>query len=573
MAVATSELLSANDRDLGERLVASGKVTRGDLERTIQIQRGTRERLDSLLVRSGLVSEQDAAQALAGQLSLPLAGPADYPDFPLLEEELSAKFLKHHKVVPLSCDDAQLVVAMADARDNYAVNALELVSARQVVPWVGLPSEIETALEHLYGAGKTQMARIVDDLAEASDETTSQEQIAQLRDLASEGPVIRLVNLLVEHAVEARASDIHVEPFEHKLRVRYRLDGMLQEVEAPPARLSAAVISRIKIMAKLDIAERRLPQDGRIRLRVRGSSVDLRVSTLPTMHGESVVMRLLYKDNATHDFRSLGFDEETLEIFLKTVRMPNGIVLVTGPTGSGKTTTLYAALTLLNDPARKIITVEDPIEYELAGINQIQVKAQIGLTFANTLRSIVRQDPDVIMIGEMRDLETAEIAVQSALTGHLVLSTLHTNDAAGSVTRMLDMGLKEYLVTSVLNGVLAQRLVRRLCPQCRRAYQPLPELIEQTRLDRQAAGKPIVLYEAVGCENCRDTGYQGRTTIMEMLVMSDRIRSLILQHADAREIARAAIADGMRTMYEDGLRKVLAGETTLSEVLRVTQET
>jgi general secretion pathway protein E len=286
-----------------------------------------------------------------------------------------------------------------------------------------------------------------------------------------------------------------------------------------------------------------------------------------------VVMRLLYKDNTTHDFQSLGFEDQTLETFLKTVRMPNGIVLVTGPTGSGKTTTLYAALTLLNEPARKIITVEDPIEYELTGINQIQVKSQIGLTFANTLRSIVRQDPDVIMIGEMRDLETAEIAVQSALTGHLVLSTLHTNDAAGSITRMLDMGLKEYLVTSVLNGVLAQRLVRRICPHCRRAHQPLPELIQKTKLDRVAEGKAITLFEPVGCEQCRGTGYQGRTTIMEMLVVSEQIRSMVLQHADARDIAKAAIAEGMRTMYEDGLRKVLAGETTLGEVLRVTQET
>ena len=573
MDAANDEIISTHDRELGNRLVQAGTLNQADLDRARQLQKGASERLGLLLVRLGLVPERTAAETMAEQLTLPMANTADYPDSPVLEDELSAKFLKYHKILPLTLSGNELSIAMADPFDDYAIEALEFVSGKRVAPRVGLSSEIEAALERLYGSGKTQMARIVDDLAESDDEMATQAQIAQLRDLASEGPVIRLVNLMVERAVEARASDIHVEPFEHKLRLRFRVDGILQEVEAPPARLSAAVISRIKIMAKLDIAERRLPQDGRVRLRTKGRTLDLRISTLPTMHGESVVMRLLYKDSATHDFHGLGFEGETLETFLKTVRMANGIVLVTGPTGSGKTTTLYAALSLLNDTARKIITVEDPIEYELTGINQIQVKPQIGLTFANTLRSIVRQDPDVIMIGEMRDLETAEIAVQSALTGHLVLSTLHTNDAAGSVTRMLDMGLKEYLVTSVLNGVLAQRLVRKLCPHCRRPYKPLPELLEQTRLHQLTDDPSPTLYEAVGCQECAGTGYRDRTTIMELLVMSEPIRSMVLRHDDARNIARTAVNEGMRTMYEDGLHKVLAGVTSIEEVLRVTQET
>jgi general secretion pathway protein E len=558
-------------RKLGELLQSAGRLNHADLERALRLQQSEGIRLGPLLVKMGVVSEQDVAEAMALQLSLPLAMSADYPATPVLEEQLSPRFLKQYRIVPLAATADAIDIASADPLDSFVIHAVELVSGKRASCRVGVPSEIDEAIERLYGTGKTQMAEIVEDI-EPSREKANQQEIARLKDMASEAPVIRLVNLIMQRAVEARASDIHVEPFEEQLKVRYRVDGMLREVEAPPVHLYDALTSRIKIMAKMDIAERRLPQDGRIMVDIEGTEIDVRVSTIPTMHGESVVMRLLYKGNAVQDYHRLGFSEQTLVAFRDALRKPYGIILVTGPTGSGKTTTLYAALTELNDPESKIITVEDPVEYQLAGINQIQVKPQIGLTFAHTLRSIVRQDPDIIMIGEMRDLETAEIAVQSALTGHLVLSTLHTNDAASSVTRLLDMGIEGYLVTSVVNGILAQRLVRTLCTHCRQAYEPLPELIKKTKLDQLASG-PIRLYQPKGCEQCGGTGYLGRVAIMEMLVMTDKIRNLVLRRADAHDIEEVAVADGMTTMYEDGLQKVLAGVTSLEEVLRVTQVT
>lgn len=559
------------EQELGDTLVAAGKVEQAELERAFQLRQGEDDHLGSILVRLGLVSEQDVAGALRTQFSLPLAELTDYPDIPVLKEQLSPKFLKQHNIVPLAVTEDEVQIAIADPLDTFAINAIKIFCERKVSCRIGLPSEIQAALERLYGSGKTQMAQIVEDIAPANNIVTERE-IALLKDLASEAPVIRLVNLIMHRAVEERASDIHIEPFENQLKVRYRIDGILHEYEAPPMQLYAAMVSRIKIMAKLDIAERRLPQDGRIMVHIEGKEIDVRVSTVPTMYGESVVMRLLYKDDTFLDLNQLGFADETLASFMEVLHMPYGILLVTGPTGSGKTTTLYAALNILNDPGRKIMTVEDPVEYQLVGVNQIQVKPQIDLTFAKALRSIVRQDPDVIMIGEMRDLETAEIAVQSALTGHLVLSTLHTNDAASSITRLLDMGVEGYLVTSVVNGVLAQRLVRKLCPHCRQSYEALPELVMKTKLNRLTGEGPVTLYRSSGCEQCNGTGYKGRMAIMEMLVMSDQIRSQVLQYVHAGEIAATAIAEGMRTMYEDGLQKALQGVTSLEEVLRVIQE-
>ena len=557
------------DQRLGEILVAAGKISTAHLDRALELQRKEQGRIGAILARLGLVSERDVAEVMAAKLGLPLVGPDDYPEIPILEERFSLRFLKHHAIVPLAETPEAVEMAVADPLDDYVVKATELLVGRPVARRVGTPSEIHAAIERLYGSGRTEMAQIVEDLA-GPGEAASEEEIAHLKDLASEAPVIRLVNLVLQNAVEQGASDIHIEPFENELKVRYRVDGILHEVEAPPARLCAAVASRIKIMAKLDIAERRLPQDGRIRVHVQGKEIDIRVSTLPTMYGESLVMRLLYKDSTVRDFAVLGFSEEVLARFLQVLRMPYGILLVTGPTGSGKTTTLYAALSELNQSTRKIITVEDPVEYQLVGINQTQVKPQIGLTFARALRSIVRQDPDVIMLGEMRDLETAEIAVQSALTGHLVLSTLHTNDAASSVTRLLDMGVAGYLVTSVVNGVLAQRLVRRLCPHCREPYRPLPEVAVQVGLSEPGAEPPL-LYRPRGCDQCSGTGYRGRAAIMEMLVMDDSVRSLVLRQADARAIAAQALEAGMKSMYQDGLHKARAGLTSLEEVLRVTR--
>ncbi len=557
--------------DLGELLVAHQKLAGADLQRARRVQDGTGENLDSLLVKLGLVSERDLAEALSTQLKLPLVQPADYPDTPVTNGGVSARFLKESRAIPLFEDEQGLTVAMANPTDDYVLAALRLATGKAVWPRVAIPSEWEAAFERLYGSGRSAMGQIVDSIGLA-DNLTDEEQIQHLKDLASEAPVIRLVNLMTARAVESRASDIHIEPFENRLKIRYRVDGVLREVESPPSRLSAAVISRIKIMAKLNIAERRLPQDGRIQLRAQGKEIDLRVSTVPTLWGESVVMRILDKASVVLDFAKLGFSSRTLKRFLDVLHQPHGIILVTGPTGSGKTTTLYTALQTINTPERKILTVEDPVEYQLEGVNQIQVKAQINLTFANALRAIVRQDPDVIMIGEMRDVETAGIAVQSALTGHLVLSTLHTNDAAGSITRLLDMGVEDYLLTSTINGILAQRLVRLLCTQCRQPYPALPELADELRLHRFSDTRDITLYKPVGCEQCGGTGYRGRAAIMEFLVMSDPLRRMVLKHADAGELQAAAQKEGMDTMYEDGLRKAVAGLTTIEEVLRVTSQ-
>jgi general secretion pathway protein E len=556
---------------LGEILIERGKLDSAGLDRALRLQQESGDKLGALLVTLGVVAQRDVAEALAAQLGLPLVEAAGYPELPILEERVSARFLRESHALPLSEDESELALAMADPTDSYTMNAFEMVTGRRVRPLVAIPTELEAAVERLYGAGKSALGQIVGDV-EQRDDGGFDADVQQLKDLASEAPVIRLVSLIITNALEMRASDVHVEPFENRLIVRYRIDGVLHEIESPPRRLSSAVISRIKIMASLDIAERRLPQDGRIRLRVQGKEIDLRVSTVPTMHGESVVMRILDKGGVALDFQKLGFEADTLKAFLSVLMEPHGILLVTGPTGSGKTTTLYTALDRLNKPDVKILTVEDPVEYQMPGINQIQVKPQIDLTFANALRSIVRQDPDVIMIGEIRDLETAQIAVQSALTGHMVLSTVHTNDAASTVNRLLDMGVEDYLLTSTVIGILAQRLVRTLCPRCRERYVALPELVDELGLRKFAPPGDITLYHAKGCKECAQTGFLGRISIMEMLPMTDPLRSHIMRHATSAELRAEAVKEGMVTMYEDGIRKAIAGVTTFEEVLRVSRE-
>ena len=557
---------------IGELLIERGKLDAATLERALRLQQESGERLGALLVTLGVVAQRDVAEALAAQLELPLVDVAGYPEFPILEERISARFLRETRTMPLREDEAFVALAMVDPTDAYTIGAFEMVTGRTVRPMVAMPTELDAALERLYGSGKSAQSQLIGDVETRVDELAFDADVQQLKDLASEAPVIRLVSLLITNALDMRASDIHVEPFENKLNVRYRVDGVLHDVESPPKRLSAAVISRIKIMANLDIAERRLPQDGRIRLRVQGKEIDLRVSTVPTMHGESVVMRILDKGGVALDFHKLGFEDDTLKLFLDVLMEPHGILLVTGPTGSGKTTTLYTALDRLNQPDVKILTVEDPVEYQMVGINQIQVKPQIDLTFANALRSIVRQDPDVIMIGEIRDLETAQIAVQSALTGHLVLSTVHTNDAASTVNRLLDMGVEDYLLTSTVIGILAQRLVRKLCPHCKESYTALPEVVEQLGLAKFAGTRDITLFHEKGCAQCGQTGYLGRFCILEMLPMTDPLRSLVMKHANSNELKAEAQRGGMLTMYEDGMRKAIRGDTTFEEVLRVTRE-
>jgi general secretion pathway protein E len=556
----------------GDRIVAAliekGRLKEADLARAQRLQEEAGGELLALIARLGLVSERDHAEACAEVLGLPLIAVKELPDLPPEGVELSLKFMKQFAAVPVAEAEGRIDVLMADPHDPYTLDALRLASQREVHPLVGLRSEIGDLIERWHGQGRSAMGAIVET---AEGEAGDLEDVEHLRDLASEAPVIRLVNLIIQRAVELRASDIHIEPFESRLKVRYRIDGVLQEGESPPANLTAAVISRVKIMAKLNIAERRLPQDGRIMIRVQGKELDLRVSTVPTAHGESVVMRLLDRETVVFDFRKLGFTDEFLPQFQKVLEQPHGILLVTGPTGSGKTTTLYTALSKINTPDVKIITVEDPVEYQIEGINQIQAKPQIGLDFAHALRSIVRQDPDIIMIGEMRDLETCKIAIQSALTGHLVLSTLHTNNAAGGITRLLDMGVEDYLLTSTINGILAQRLVRRLEPTHAERYEASPEEIEKFHLRRYQPHGAIHLYRPRGSA-IAPTGYLGRTTIMEFLVMNDEIRRAVMRHAGMGELEQLAREAGMRTMYEDGIVKALAGLTTIEEVLRVTED-
>ncbi|MFK2878320.1 type II secretion system ATPase GspE [Rhodanobacter hydrolyticus] len=550
-------------------LVARGRLKDGDLVRARRLhEEATEGTLTALLARLGLVNERELAEAWSELLAVPLLSVRDAPELAPPDLELSLRFLKQQHVVPVSDGEHGLALVMADPADPYPLQAVRLAAARPVALRIGLRSEIDDLIERYYGSGRSAMGTIVENIDGGTSEV---DDVEHLRDLASEAPVIRLVNLILQRAVEQRASDVHIEPFENRLKVRYRIDGVLHEVEAPPSSSTAAVISRVKIMAKLNIAERRLPQDGRIQLRVQGKELDLRVSTVPTSFGESVVMRILDRESVVFDFSTLGFTDSFQSRFVEVLERPHGILLVTGPTGSGKTTTLYTALSKINTPDVKIITVEDPVEYQIEGINQIQAKPQIGLDFAAALRSIVRQDPDVIMIGEMRDLETCRIAIQSALTGHLVLSTLHTNSASGGITRLLDMGVEDYLLGSTVNGILAQRLVRRLDPETAIPYEPSPEVIRQFELEKYAGGKPIRLWRA-GSSAANPSGYRGRQAIMEFLVMSEPLRRLVMQKADAGEIEKQARAEGMRTMYEDGIAKSLAGVTTLEEVLRVTQE-
>ena len=550
-------------------LVEGGTIDGKNLERARRVAAESGMGLDAALTQLGLIGERTLAELLARALGLPLARPEDYPEEPLLEERLKAKFLRKVRALPIAADDGSITLAMVDPLDRFTRDAVAVAAGRAVEVCVAVPIDLEAALARLYPdqappAGGT--AAEVEDLAASPDRVETDAE--RLKDLASEAPVIRLVNQLIARAVETRASDIHIEPFEDGLRVRYRHDGVLHEIESPPARLQAAVVSRIKIMARLDIAERRLPQDGRIKLAVRGHEIDFRVSTIPSLHGETVVLRVLDRSAIELDFAKLGLAEDLVATLRATLELPNGIILATGPTGSGKTTTLYTALLHLNSVERNIVTVEDPIEYQLPGISQTQVKPQIGLNFAALLRSILRQDPDVIMIGEIRDLETAEIAVQAALTGHLVLSTLHTNSAAATVTRLRDMGVEDFLLTATLNGVLAQRLVRRLCARCKRPVEASPELIQRFELERFTSTRPIMLCEAAGCQECRGTGYLGRIAIGEFLRPDRAMQRLILTRTDQAALHRAAVDAGMRTLFERGLHEVLAGVTTLPEVMR-----
>ncbi len=559
---------------LGKILLDLNIVTPEKLEIALKEQaardKTNPRRLGEILVGLGFISEDDMLRAISSQLDLRYLKFSEFPKTIPSGAYPTLKFMKQYKFVPIGIEDNIMKVAMTDPLNEYVTDSLQIFSDKELEICLSSEKDIMEAIEQYFGSN-VQMTSIMEGMREEeaeSDEVELQEDVHHLRDMASEAPIVKLVNMIITRAVEGRTSDIHIEPFENNVKVRYRIDGALTQVESLPRRIQPAVISRIKIMSRMNIAERRLPQDGRIKLRVSGRDIDLRVSTIPTIYGESIVMRILDSGTALTTLDHLGFPPGTVVQYDKLINTPYGMLLVTGPTGSGKTTTLYGSLNKINSDEKKIITVEDPIEYQIDGVNQIQIKPQIGLTFANGLRHIVRQDPDVIMVGEIRDVETAEIAIHSALTGHMVFSTLHTNDAPGAVTRLLDMGIEGFLVASSLIGVLAQRLVRVICPSCKEPFKPGQELIDKAEFFLNN----IETYHGSGCEDCRHTGYSGRTGIFELMVIDSEVRRLILDRASSDVIRENVVSKGMTLLRESGWNKVQEGITTIEEVLRVSQE-
>jgi general secretion pathway protein E len=543
---------------LGEILIERKLISEEDLERALELQKERGDKIGKTLVDMGFIAMRDVLAALSEQLDVPLVSIEAPPVVSPETETLSPRFLRQFRCLPMSRDDHTITLAMADPLDVETIAAVRHCTGLKISTVLAPEQEIIDAIDKYYGESA---ARSEADFEFQAGEMS--EDLEHLRDMASEAPVIRLVNAIIASAVEKRASDIHLEPFEKEFRIRYRVDGVLYNQDPPPRELKAAMISRVKLMAKLNIAERRLPQDGRIKIKTLGREVDLRVSTLPTLYGESVVMRLLDRSAGDfYDLGRLGFDQHMLNRMEYYTSLPHGIFLVTGPTGSGKSTTLYSALKRINLSDKKIITIEDPVEYQMDGINQLHVNTQIGLTFASGLRHIVRQDPDVIMVGEIRDRETADIAIRSSLTGHFVFSTLHTNDAPSAITRLTDMGMENYLITSSLVAVLAQRLVRVICEHCKAK--------NGTRIAPD--GNQVVCYAGRGCEHCFGSGYTGRVGIFELMELGDEIRQLIMKNADAAAITNVARRNGMRNLREDGWLKVMTGVTTPDEVLRVTQE-
>ena len=544
---------------LGDMLRSRGVLSVDAMARANAVQRESGERLDSVLTRLGLLSEQALAEQAAAASGLTLLPAEGFPTTPIEGPAVSIAFLHDRRCVPIEIEDDELAVAVADPYDPFVEQALAFMFDRRIRRLVARSSDIDSAIDRLYRPAADEQ-----EIAAESDE----DDLERLKDLVSDAPVIRAVNRVIARAVDERASDIHLEPGDDSLMLRYRIDGVLREMPPLPAAMRASLVSRIKIMAGLNIAERRLPQDGRMRVAVRGHEIDLRVATAPSIHGESVVMRILDRSKLALDFGALGFDDDLTGQIRTAIARPHGILLVTGPTGSGKTTTLYAALSELNATERKLLTVEDPIEYRLPGVVQTQVNPAIGFTFGSALRSFLRHDPDVMMVGEIRDTETAQIAVQAALTGHMILSTLHTNTAAGAVTRLLDMGVEPFLLSSVLTGVLAQRLVRRLCTECRQAYTPDPATVAVLH---ESLGQlpPARLYHAPGCARCGGSGYAGRIALLEFLIVDDAIARLILERADTRAITAVAGERAMRTLVGDGIAKAAAGLTTIEEVLKI----
>ena len=557
---------------LGDILVEAGVISLQQLQEALSKQKTLGKRLGKVLVDTGLTTEDSIATTLATQMNIPYLNLNETTITPEVLTTIPDGIVRSHNLLPVKLEGNRLQITMADPLDVFIIDEITFQTGYELEIGISPESQIEAAIKHYYGNTES-LQNAVDNLAaERKTEVTLDESFFTTFDLNEDEqkvPIINLVNTIIQQAINDKASDIHIEPDEEVVRVRYRIDGILNELMKAPKSIQSELISRLKIMAQMDISEKRLPQDGRIKVKVQNKSIDLRVSSLPTVFGEKIVIRILDKSRLSLTLDQVGFDEDLLKLFKTLSSAPNGIVLMTGPTGSGKTSTLYAAINFVKSPEINITTVEDPVEYLIPSINQVQVRSEIGLTFARTLRSILRQDPNVILIGEIRDFETAQIAIESALTGHLVFSTLHTNDAASAVTRLIEMGVEPYLVASAVIGVGGQRLVRKICPSCRISY----DISDQEHIDvlREFGFNETKLFRGKGCLTCRKTGYAGRTAIHEIMTINDEIHGLILNSASARDIRQAAVKSGMRTMRVDGLQKAVKGVTTIKEVLRLTR--
>lgn len=552
----------AQRENFGTVLVGEGLLTLEQLQQARSLQAESGEALTRVLVEERMVDETKLVRTLAGHMGVEFVNLNDVTLDPTAAGLIPESLARRYAIVAYGFDNESLLVAMADPSNVLVIDDVRAITGRRIVPKIATESDITEAIRRL---GRYDES--VSDLADMVRDETEVEDLSKIEAATEEAPIVKLVNTLVTRAVNERASDIHIEPGERDLRVRFRIDGVLHEVMTTPRSVAGAVVSRLKIMADLDIAERRVPQDGRVSLRVAGRPIDLRVATLPSIYGEKVVIRILDKDDAILELKELGFLPDSLARFATSYTKPYGAILVTGPTGSGKTTTLYSTLNILNEPNKNIITVEDPVEYRLPGVTQVQVNRKAGLEFARVLRAILRSDPDIVLVGEVRDVETAKTAVEAALTGHLVLTTLHTNDAASSVGRLVDMGVEPYLVSSALDAVLAQRLARRLCERCKESAPAPDEVVRQMGFD--PADGPISIWKAVGCKACSDTGYRGRLSINEVLLVSEEVQRMAVERRPSDEIKRLAVEQGMKTLRQDGMDKVKLGMTTLEEVLRV----
>lgn len=558
-------------KPIGQILLENTPLTQEQLEEVLMLQKTTSKRLGEILIEKNYLTVEQVLKALAVQLGMDFQKEIKGDDIdPLLILNIPINFAKKNDVVPLERLDDKVRVATSDPLNIQALEELRVILNAEIEPVIASPSKIQDAINRVYEKKSHREISDLDQVLELEDLSYALEEPVDLLDADDEAPIIRLVNSLLFRAAKEGATDIHIEPYERDISVRFRMDGVLHEVYKPPKRFQASIISRIKIMGNLNIAEKRLPQDGRIGIKVGGKDIDVRLSVIPTSHGERVVMRLLDKTTTLITLEHLGFSKETVKQIHHIIHQNHGIFLVTGPTGSGKSTTLYACISKINTVDRNIITIEDPVEYQMKGVGQIQVNPKINLTFASGLRSILRQDPNVIMIGEIRDLETAEIAIQASLTGHLVLATIHTNDAPSTVTRLIDMGVEPFLVSSSVLAVLAQRLVRKLCKSCREPYEPLTEELEQIGITQEEAQNHTI-YRSAGCTDCLNKGYKGRTAIHELMVLSDPIKDHILKNMDAGTIKKQATSEGMTTLRYSGVQKILFGETSIEEILRATQ--